>query len=532
MTVRAATLLRLGNSRTTDLVRGARIHEFLSGMALRLAACALVSTSLFAAEFENGQAARAVLGQSSFSSREAGIRATSMVVSQHRLYAADSFGHILTFDLSRLGSVRDDRSARQSRGCAVCLPSPSAETNESVMPGVAAVSVWDKTIAVADGANHRVLIWRDSTAPRPDRGPDIILGRLSESSAPGPATLVNPVSVALDGKRIYVGDAALHRVLVWNSLPSTDDQPADVVLGQPDFTSNMAVDVPDPESIAAPSAMVSDGNNLFVADSARRRILVFSPGDLAMSPDAAVNSASLVSGPVAPGTLITIRGNHFSEVNESISSESGEPLPKRLGGVEVIFDGLALPLLAVAPTEVQAQIPYDLGNRSAASLYLRLEHSASAPAVTTPVVMRLVPASPGLFALGGSEPRSAILLHAAALSTGGAPPVTEESPASPGEVLTVWATGLGAVWDDGGSYPLAGHPQGTDAEIAVPVMAQIDGLAATVLSAKLPEGSIGVYEIQIVMPAEAIANTEGQLTLTQNGMVSNAVSFPTQPGRP
>ncbi len=501
-------------------------------MRVRAATLLLLSTSLLAAEFESGQAARAVLGQSSFSSREAGIRVTSMIVSRDRLYAADSSGHVLTFDLSRLGSVRDDRSARQSGGCAVCLPLPSAETKESVMPGVAAVSVWDKTIAVADAVNHRVLIWRDSTAPRPDRGPDIILGRSSESSGPGPATLVNPVSVALDGKRIYVGDASLHRVLVWNSLPLTDDQPADAVLGQPDFTSRNAVDAPDPESIAAPSAMVSDGNNLFVADSASRRILVFSPGDLPLSPEAAVNSASLVNGPVAPGTLITISGNHFSETTESAASEDGEPLPKRLGGVEVIFDGQALPLLAVSPTQVQAQIPYDLGNRSAASLYLRLEHSASIPAVTTAVGIRLVPASPGIFALGGSEPRGAILLHAAALATGGAPPVTEESPARAGEVLSLWATGLGAVWEDGAGYPIAGHPQGTTAEAAIPVTAQIDGVAATVLSAKLPEGSIGVYEIQIVMPAEAIVNTKARLTLTQNGIISNSVSFAMQPARP
>jgi len=501
-------------------------------MRVRAAILLLVSTSLFAAEFENGQAARAVLGQSSFSSREAGIRVTSMVASRNRLYAADSSGHLLTFDLSRLGSVRDDRSARQSSGCAVCLPLPSAETNESVMPGVAAVSVWDKTIAVADAANHRVLIWRDSTASRPDRGPDIILGRSSESSVPGAATLVNPVSIALDGKRIFVGDATLHRVLVWNSLPLTDDQPADVVLGQSDFTSKTVVDAPDPESISAPSAMVSDGNNLFVADSASRRILVFSPGDLPLSPEAAVNSGSLVSGPVAPGTLITISGSHFSEVTESVPSERGEPLPTRLGGVEVILDGQALPLLAVSPTQVQAQVPYDLGNRSAATLYLRLEHIGSIPAVTTPVGMRLVPANPGLFALGGSEPRDAILLHAAAPATGGAPPVTEENPARAGEVLALWATGLGAVWDDGSGYPIAGHLQGTAAEAVIPVTAQIDGVAVTVLSAKLPEGSIGVYEIQILMPAEATVNTKSRLTVTQNGMISNSVSFAIRPVRP
>ncbi len=198
----------------------------------------------------------------------------------------------------------------------------------------------------------------------------------------------------------------------------------------------------------------------------------------------------------------------------------------------MIFDGQALPLLAVSPTQVQAQIPYDLGNRSAASLYLRLEHSASVPVVTTPVGMRLVPASPGLFALGGNEPRSAILLHAAAPAKGGAPPVTEESPARAGEVLTLWATGLGDVWEDGAGHPVAGHPQGTAYEVAVPVTAQIDGVAATVLSAKLPDGAIGVYEIQIVMPAEAAANTKARLTVMQNGMISNSVSFAVQPARP
>lgn len=531
MRVRVATLPLLRNSRTTDRVLGTRIDEFLSSIVPRLAACALLSTSLFAAEFENGEAARAVLGQSSFSSHDAGIKVTSMVVSHGRLYAADASGHVLTFEFSRIGSVRDDRSTRQSSGCAVCLPSASAETSESVMPGVAAVSVWNQTIAVADTANHRVLIWRDSTAPRPDRGPDIILGRASEALPPGPATLVSPVSVALDGKRIFVGDAALHRVLVWNSLPVTDDQPADVVLGQPDFASNLAADAPGPEWIVTPSAMVSDGNDLFVADTVSRRILVFSPGDLPR-PDAALNSASLMNGPVAPGTLITISGNHFSEVTEAVPSESGEPLPKRLGGLEVIFDGQALPLLAVSPTQVQAQIPYDLGNRSAASLYLRLERGASVPAVTTPIGMRLLAASPGLFAWGGSEPRSGIVLHATALATGGAPPVTPESPARPGEVLTLWATGLGPVWDNGGAPAIAGHAQATAAEVAIPVTAQIDGIAATVLSAKLPEGAIGVYEIQVAIPPEGVTNTEARLTIMQNGIASNTVAFPIRPVRP
>ena len=103
--------------------------------------------------------------------------------------------------------------------------------NQAVMRGVAVAATYGRTVVPADPPKHRVLIWRDSGSPKPDA----VLGR-SGSAAPITAnSLVDPTSVAFDGKRLFVGDAALHRVLVWNNLPVADDQPADAVLGQPDF---------------------------------------------------------------------------------------------------------------------------------------------------------------------------------------------------------------------------------------------------------------------------------------------------------
>lgn len=498
-------------------------------MTLRAALWLLASASLYAAEFQTGQAARAVLGQPSFTAREGGVNAASMVVLRDRLYAADNSRHTLTFDLSKLGGVRDDRSGRPSGICSVCGFAPIAQTNQSVMPGVAAVSVWGKTIVVADALNHRVLVWRDSSAPRSDRGPDVILGRLSDTLPLGPATLSNPVSVALDGKRLFVGDAALHRVLIWNALPATDDQPADVVLGQTDFISTSPSDSPGPQSIATPAALASDGTNLFVADAASRRILVFSPGDTPLAPDSVVNSASLRTGPLAPGTLITINGNSFTDSAEAAPAGVNEPLPKRLGGLEAVFDGQLLPLLSVSPTEIQAQLPYDLGARGAASFYLRVEHRGGTTTVTTPVSLKLVPASPGLFALGGSEPRGAILLHPQGrpAEEGGAP-ITAESPARPGEIVRIWAAGLGLLSDNGEA--LAGHPHnGEEAAVAIPVSAQIDGQSVQVISAKLPTGAIGVYEIEIAIPTGLAPDSEAQLVVTQNGLASNVVTFALQP---
>ncbi len=493
-------------------------------MLYRIAILLLAGASLFAAEFQNGQAARAVLGQPSFTSRDQGIKITSMSVSHGRLYAADASHHVLTFDISKLPDVRDDFSNRQSNGCSVCGFTPTSIVNQSVMTGVAAVSVWGRMAAIADSANHRVLIWRDSTSSRPD----VVLGQTSDASAVGPGTLVDPVSVALDGKRVFVGDASLHRVLVWNSLPTSGDQPADAVLGQPDLTTANASDPPQPDSISVPAALVSDGNNLFVADSSNRRILVFSPGDTRLTADAVVNSASLLSGPVAPGTLISLNAPGLSEESDSADATKLQVLPKLLAGTEVIFDGQALPLLAVSPTQVQAQIPYDLENRNAASLYIRTEHANGAVSVTTPISLKLTPASPGLFAFSGSEPRAGILLHAGGSEAEGGPPVDDQSPASPGEVLTIWATGLGAVSENSASDSrLTGRPYaGVAAAVSAPVAALINGEDAEVLSATLPEGAIGVYRIEVLVPPEIAASGEAYLSITQGPNSSNTVRFP------
>ena len=36
---------------------------------------------------------------------------------------------------------------------------------------------------------------------------------------------------------LYVSDTGHHRLLGWRNLPTTDSQPADLVIGQPDFNS-------------------------------------------------------------------------------------------------------------------------------------------------------------------------------------------------------------------------------------------------------------------------------------------------------
>jgi uncharacterized protein (TIGR03437 family) len=328
-----------------------------------------------------------------------------------------------------------------------------------VFPGVAAFAVSGHNIAVADAKSHQVLLWRDNT----------------------PLTLsgfANPVSVALDAQRLFVGDAASHHVFIWNQLPISSGQAPDVTLGA-DFDSTAA------DTIQTPSAMASDGVNMYVADSAAHRILVFSAAD-SPAPQI-VNAATLSAGALAPGTLVSI---------------------EHAGTAAVMLNGSPLPVTDTSGDQLQVQIPYDLSGASSASLWLQTESAASLPAA-----LHFTTASPGIFAFGLKEPRTGLVLHAPE-----GVPLSPDNPARPSELLTVWAAGLGAV------SPVANADGSFD--VLTPVHASVNGIPLEVVSAALPADATGVYEVRVRLPDQLTESMS--LILIQNDNKSNAITFPVE----
>ncbi len=426
-----------------------------------------------------------MIGQTSFSARDAGISANALALSRGKLYAAES-NRVLTFDVAN--------------PCAICGLSPVSISNQLVTRGISAVAVAGQVVVMADAASHHILIWRD-TKPKADTigamQPDVVLNGV-----------LDPISVAYDGHRLFVGDGSQHRVLIWNGLPNADDQPADAVLGQAD-------NLVGPATVGTPSALASDGTNLFVADTENRRILVFSAGDLDLSENDILNSATLMPSALAPGTLVTIRAAGAATDSETAEPSESEALPTKLAGVEVYLNGAPLPLLSVSPGEIQAQLPYDLGTGTAGSLYLR-----TAALVSSAAAVRFAPASPGIFAIGKVEPRSGLILHQSeVVADDGSPakgaPITAERPAAPGERITIWANGLGFTGD----------------VAAIPVHALVNGEPAEVISARLPKGAVGIYEVVVALPPHAPLAQEARLQLVQNSVPSNLVVFPMQSSR-
>ncbi len=80
--------------------------------------------------------------------------------------------------------------------------------------------------------------------------------------------------------KLIVADAWNHRVLIWPSIPTVHSQPADVVVGQENFTNtkpNRAGIGADPgaDTLYWPYGVWSQNNCLWIADTGNRRVLYF-----------------------------------------------------------------------------------------------------------------------------------------------------------------------------------------------------------------------------------------------------------------
>ncbi|MCW2927078.1 MAG: putative haloacid dehalogenase-like hydrolase family protein [Thermoleophilia bacterium] len=133
-------------------------------------------------------------------------------------------------------------------------------------------------VAVADTGNHRVLVWT-SFPTTPGQAADLVLGQPNFTSASPNAgglsssTLNNPTSVRFDGGRLFVADQGNNRVLIWNRIPTASMQPADVVLGQPNQYANAAG--LGPSQLNQPYSVAADHGMLAVSDTGNRRVLIW-----------------------------------------------------------------------------------------------------------------------------------------------------------------------------------------------------------------------------------------------------------------
>lgn len=191
------------------------------------------------------------------------------------------------------------------------LTLPAAEPTMAWMYSPRGVFVGDDHVVVADSGNHRVLVWHG--VPGSDEQPaDVVLGQPDGSTegraagGRGPERGMNlPTGVLVHDGRLVVADAWHHRILIWDEVPQSNDTAPDVVLGQPDSSS--VEPNRDAECSAAsfywPFGIAVVGGMFWVADTGNRRVLGWRNG----IPDPG-RSADVVLGQSEPSQREENRG--------------------------------------------------------------------------------------------------------------------------------------------------------------------------------------------------------------------------------
>ena len=151
--------------------------------------------------------------------------------------------------------------------------------------------VWSDgtTLIVADELNHRVLIYDNiNNLPATNGSASVVIGQINftsnQANQGGSAssnTLNTPAGVFYDGQRLFISDNGNNRVLVYNSLPVTNNAPAAVVIGQQNFTSSLAnqgLSAPTSQTLSFPQEIWVYNGSLFVTEYGNNRVLIFNNG--------------------------------------------------------------------------------------------------------------------------------------------------------------------------------------------------------------------------------------------------------------
>jgi hypothetical protein len=116
-------------------------------------------------------------------------------------------------------------------------------------------------------------------------GPVAMLGDCRDAQGfpvpvtPSPRTLFGPRGCCLVAENgpLWIADTGHHRLLGWQHCPCEDGEPADWVIGQPDFYSegrNAKTDA-GPTTLNVPTGMTAYGDGLAVADAWNHRVLIW-----------------------------------------------------------------------------------------------------------------------------------------------------------------------------------------------------------------------------------------------------------------
>ncbi len=224
-----------------------------------------------------------------------------------------------------------------------------------------------------------------------------------------------------------------------------------------------------------------------------------------------VNGASFAKGDaVAPGSIVSVFGTSMAQTTGGASSL---PLPTTLSGASLTIGGVAAPLFYSSTGQVNAQIPFELAPNSRPQLVLGTPNAYAVPETITIADVR-----PGIFTTDSSGAGQGAVTNPAGTI------VDSRSPVIAGDVVVVYCSGLGAT---NPSVPTGSPAPGAEPlarALRIPA-ATVDGKTAAVQFGVLVAGFVGLYQVNVQIPAGVTPGSAVPLVILQSGVPSNTVTL-------
>jgi uncharacterized protein (TIGR03437 family) len=268
-----------------------------------------------------------------------------------------------------------------------------------------------------------------------------------------------------------------------------------------------------------------------IANVGRASILAFSsstgagassPVALTIGPAPASSSNAIVSAAnplggsaVAPLSIASIYGTHLAG---GTIGNFAPPLPVTAGGTMLTFSPqqTPAPLFFISPGQINFQVPRLPPGPNQLTI--------TQGALSTTVTVMVTPYAPALFTTNsqGTGQAAALIAGTATLA---APAGTSRNsrPASKGDFLSVFCTGLGEVFNG----PNAGDPAPSDppAETILRPSVTIGGVPSHVSFSGLAPGFAGLYQVNVQVPSTAPSGPSVPVVLKIGGKSSNTATI-------
>jgi uncharacterized protein (TIGR03437 family) len=243
-------------------------------------------------------------------------------------------------------------------------------------------------------------------------------------------------------------------------------------------------------------------------------------GTLASQTPPAFDAGGIISvfgganfAPLAPGEVISIYGSGLAEA--AVTADP-PPLLTTLKNTTVFIQSTSLPLYYVSDTQVNAVVPYSLGNNSLnAPLQILVKRGDT---ISQPVYVTVATAEPTIYGGPGGITDYPSDYPASPPYT-----VSASTPAHAGDIIVLYCLGLGAV-----SPPVADGGLPTGLSWAAPIQMMIGDQAATVLFQGLTPQFPGIYQVNAVIPAGVTAGSSVPVTISSGGQTSPPIQIPIQ----